>query len=906
MSPNSRPSAPLATLREAELDEAGLALAEPGAVLLLVGEAGSGKHVLAQQTIRREIGGAGIKSSPTVVALNASATIQQIPFALFRGALPQADANAPGEIPDTAAGYSAVVAAWPAREPGTIFLVDDADSADDLTLQVIAALACEPNYRVVVTVRSLAAPPLPISQLLREKPVTVVELPPLDHAQSARLACHLLAPHTVEAETISRLHRASGGNPLFLTELVASLQRSGALTRFDDLVSWTSDSDAPASLPEFLVRELSRTSPTTRSALLTVALAEPIPVATLADLGDIATPDAIDTLLHHRVLREDLAPDGSALLRTSNQLIGDTVRQAIPPGQRIRLLRRISETLPAELEHAPAETLLRGTTVLLDAGRLPPTPLMWRALDLAKATNNYRLAVRIGRLLGDDQSLSERDRIDATTARLTAARFSGVAEFLNDPDLLRAPTPASGWARPSDDDLATILPSPGDSADTALSRIRLGLARADVLLYRDDDVAGARAILDRLRSAHSDPGSVAHELVVSGAYIRLAYAGDFAAARSLRELPGTPRRAPGAIPIAGADILLSGQSGDLRASRATARHTLPAALSRAADYPTAGGEIFGALFMSEVLHGQVTSAARLHRALLRSVEHPTAAYREGTGLIGVITGTLALVEGRWVDASAELGASVEALSHSDGTGFLPVALAARAHALAAGGRGAEAAHTLSQLEHTSLRASRIFEGPIRLASVMARLWLEDPATRDAAELLADWAGDRGLALIELRALQLASLTPAPVSPAMIARADLLRDRIDTRFAAALATVVRERAAGGPVVDTPAVRRIARHGVLAPLRWRVPLTPREREIAGLAVLGYQTKRIAARLRISTRTVEAHLARVFTKLGVNDREGLSLHLEQRGSLWEPTRSAVFPEDITGDFAVEVGEE
>lgn len=901
-----RPSVPLATLREAQLGEACLALAAPGAIVLLIGEAGSGRHVLAQQAISSVGGAEEGPTSPDVVTLNASATVQEIPFALLRAALPQAGATAPADIPDAAAGYSAVIAAWPARAGGTIFLVDDADSADELTLQVIAAAAGALHYRVVITARSLTALPLPVAQLLREKPVTVIELPPLDHTQSAQLTCHLLSPHAVEAETISRLHRVSGGNPLFLTELIASLQRSGALTRFDDLVSWTSDSTAPASLPEFLVRELSRTSPTTRSALLTIALAEPIPVSALATIGDIATPEAIDSLLEHRVLREVFAPDGSALLRTSNQLIGDTVRQAIPPGQRIRLLRRISETLPAELLHAPAETLLRGTVVLLDAGRLPSTAILWRALELARATNNYRLAVRIGRLLGADNSLSERDRIEATTARLSAARFSGVAEFLSEPDILLAPSPRGQWARPTDDDMVTILPAPRDSTDTVLSRIRLGLARADILLYRDDDVAGARAILDRLLSVHTDPASAAYQLVVTGAYVRLAYAGEFTAARGLRDLPGAPRRAPEAIPVAGADILIAGQSGELRATRAIARHTLPAALARSAEYPTAGGEIFGALFMSEVLHGQAASAGRLHRALLRGVEHPTAAYREGTGLIGVITGTLALVEGRWVDAAAELAASIDALSRSDGTGFLPVALAARAHALAAGGRSGDAQETLSQLEHTSLRASRVFEGPIRLASVMARLWLEDPSAQEAAELLGDWAGRRDFSLIELRAIHLASLTPAPVTASTIARAEMLSERIGTRFATALATVVSERASGGPVLDTPAVRRLARHGVLAPFGWRVPLTPRERETAGLAVLGYSTKRIAARLGISTRTVEAHLAQVFIKVGVNDREGLSLHLEQRGSLWAPTRSAVFPEDVTGSSGPEPGEE
>jgi PAS domain S-box-containing protein len=47
---------------------------------------------------------------------------------------------------------------------------------------------------------------------------------------------------------------------------------------------------------------------------------------------------------------------------------------------------------------------------------------------------------------------------------------------------------------------------------------------------------------------------------------------------------------------------------------------------------------------------------------------------------------------------------------------------------------------------------------------------------------------------------------------------------------------------------------------------VPLTKREREIAQLLILGKASKEIAAILSISTRTVEAHRARLHNKFGV----------------------------------------
>jgi DNA-binding NarL/FixJ family response regulator len=60
----------------------------------------------------------------------------------------------------------------------------------------------------------------------------------------------------------------------------------------------------------------------------------------------------------------------------------------------------------------------------------------------------------------------------------------------------------------------------------------------------------------------------------------------------------------------------------------------------------------------------------------------------------------------------------------------------------------------------------------------------------------------------------------------------------------------------------------------------PLTPRERQIAWLAVQGLTNREIGARLGISRRTVETHLVRTYDKLGVADRAALGAALPARG--------------------------
>jgi len=57
---------------------------------------------------------------------------------------------------------------------------------------------------------------------------------------------------------------------------------------------------------------------------------------------------------------------------------------------------------------------------------------------------------------------------------------------------------------------------------------------------------------------------------------------------------------------------------------------------------------------------------------------------------------------------------------------------------------------------------------------------------------------------------------------------------------------------------------------------VPLSRREREVAEMAAAGLTSPEIAERLYLSSRTVENHLARAFTKLGVRSRTDLTAAL------------------------------
>ena len=61
----------------------------------------------------------------------------------------------------------------------------------------------------------------------------------------------------------------------------------------------------------------------------------------------------------------------------------------------------------------------------------------------------------------------------------------------------------------------------------------------------------------------------------------------------------------------------------------------------------------------------------------------------------------------------------------------------------------------------------------------------------------------------------------------------------------------------------------------------PLSAQERRVAELAADGKTTKEIAAQLSLSPRTVDGHLYRLFRKLGITSRAGLSKSLQQHDS-------------------------
>jgi len=137
----------------------------------------------------------------------------------------------------------------------------------------------------------------------------------------------------------------------------------------------------------------------------------------------------------------------------------------------------------------------------------------------------------------------------------------------------------------------------------------------------------------------------------------------------------------------------------------------------------------------------------------------------------------------------------------------------------------------------------------------------DEGIRAAAGIRRDHPGTAVLVLSQYvdssYALQLVQDSPSGVGY-------LLKDRI--AHGATLGDALTRLAAGECVVDPAIVARLlARSRLPGPLD---DLTPREREVLALMAEGRSNRSLCDLLTLSPKTVETHVGRIFTKLGLLD--------------------------------------
>lgn len=833
---------------------------------VICGPSGLGKTRLARE-VANAIGDEGV----TILRITGTPPLREVPFGAASPVLPEIDASSVAVALQL--GVDAL-ATRSSRGP-LVLLVDDAQFLDACTASMLLEVAQQRTCGLVVTLRTPSASPDAVTKLWEDGFVLRIDLSPLEQAEIEAVVSDAL-DGPVAAATTRWLTESSGGNPLYLRELLWAAAHSGALHAVDGL--WVIRRPFPGSarLDDLIGSRLGELSPNAAQVVDLLALGEPLPFGMLVDA---AGADAIEEGERLGIVVRRPRADSWAML--GHPLFAEVRRQGLGSARTRALSRLLCDTYPRSSTMSGDE-LVRIAKWSLDGGGPVDADLTAAAADYARRMFDWDLAVELGSA--------------AVSAGAGAAAALNLAESLylkTSPDHDRSLEilKAASHAATSSADIASLAAASahvlgtmmGDRAgaeallDEALSRVDGTVDRMQLLDARNTFPYFAAEPLETLPDAlelieAADPGMANRAaLAAAFAYALLGRVGD---AEAVGERGLAIRRSGGMAHRR--DHLQS--MGRLLAYRGAGRYAEAEVIARAAMDPAAE-QIGDVVATFEHLLGMVLIDQGRATAAQKPLRDALVFYRgqADPGPVRWCLGGLVLAHA----LAGELDAAQVALDELDESGPMwmvqyDLDLIDRGRAWLTAQRGDERAARdmlLAGAEVAAARSSWVTEAYLlhdvaRLggsAEVVTRLGalaltiegaLVETFARHARALAAGDAealGGVAEAFEEHGALLLAAEVAWDV-------ADLIDD---ARSAAAWRSRSQALQRRCGTVTTPTLGRGE------PVR----LSLREQEVARLAASGASTRAIAAELVLSVRTVENHLGRIYEKLGARSREELA---------------------------------
>jgi DNA-binding CsgD family transcriptional regulator len=847
--------------RPAEFDAIRSTVTGNGGGVVLVGAAGVGKTTLARAVT------ASLRSDVQWVGCTESS--RTIPLGVFAHRIPPSGSRDPVAL--LAAARASIL-----ERPDTVIGVDDAHLLDQLSSTLIHQIAIERAGHIVATVRSGEPVPDAVTALWKDNHLRRVELMPFSKEQSIALVEAVLGG-TLEGLSADVMWDASGGNPLFLRHMVEGAVDAGTLTEVDGVWQLRGRAVVPSGLAALLEDRLDHVGDEVVNALKFLALCEPLDLDALSEL---AGEEAVDAAEVGGLIR--IAQDGPSLFaRFSHPLYGDVVRRRVGTASARRLRGRIVKVLRHQ-ELDTAASRLRLAQLSIDSDQPVDTDLLIAATKDAIFLSNVPLGEHLAR------AAYERD------GGLQAA------------ELLSRALLWQGHPVEAEEVLAQFAPDDLDELQVVL----WGIPRLSILFWSMGEVERAHQLLDLLRERVQHPSL---KLVVEATGSAMAVHENkidegIAAAQAVLSDPHAPKQAVDfAAFAAGLAMPVAGRGGDFEPIAARCR----------SEQKATDGMIRVMVRYCDVL--ALTYAGELDIAEQRAAEYEHFSSEGqflGWAIAKITSGLVATHRGRFPEGISAIEQALAALAAE---ASLPWRLPARlllARAYAAMGNIEQAERVLADAKEHSGPFVALHE-PHRL---IAKAWLAAAKTGERSGIeLAREAGDlahrSGQYAVEAEALhhaarfgdrtvagRLAALGDRVSGPVialqarhaaavadrdaqaldvlsaefeaaglMLSSADSaaqavpLHDRAGerTKSAASSARALRLAAQCGGAA-TPAIRSAGR-----PL----PVSSREREVAGLVAAGLSNREIADQLTVSVRTVEGHIYRACIKLDAADRDELA---------------------------------
>ena len=836
---------------------------------------------------------------------------------LFSGAATLArplfeQAVAAGDVFPLLHGLHSLCANLAAQGP-VLVIVDDAHWADDPSLVFLAYLAprvAELGLCLAVGVRSgeSEAGAQLIGALAREGARSVEPEPLSDAAVAQLLRARLDVPG--RERLAPECARATAGNPLFLRELIRSLDAAGIDD--PDLVA----SAARDSVGRIVLDRIDGLAEQEASVVRAIAVLgedpDPTLITMLSGVDPKRVAEAIDRLAQLGLL------DPATPLGFEHPIVRQAVYESIAPAARSRDHLRVGQALagdPAACERAA--THLLATDIAVE----PAGPEAVEALRLAASRARERGASELGarflaRALEErlDPALRRALLVELGTSELRLGKAGAVSRLAEAEELSasgpeRAETAlALSTAQAQTGDLdAAVATCEGALAAVGTNReLRLAL---EAQRANASWLAGtlSEAERERLRALEAEVGGAATPAERAVLTI-LAIEAGVTATRGATKVNELAERALAQGELladvgaehpfyvaAGAAKVLSGNYGEAivewtRGVESSRRRGslygyATALFSRAYSKHLAGdlqgaeadsAEAFELLPESELITAPLSLATAANVAaerggLQKRIEKVLEALVAGREPLAIGTGDYAVLASGWLALSrGEVEHALERFTetgrHAKLIGWVgPPSMPWRsgaALALSRLGRGEEAL----ELAEEELDLSRAFESPAPIGIALrskAIVLGGEPGIELLRESVATLSGSEGAlehakSLIELGAALLGSGAEREAC-------DVLREGMDrahhcgSNFAVDRALAELNAAGARP-------RRPALRGAQA-------LSPKELQTTRLAAEGLGNREIAEAMFLTRRTVEMHLTSAYRKLGISSREELS---------------------------------
>lgn len=850
---------------------------------LVCGPAGVGKTRLTEEFLAL----AAADKRPTAKAV-ASRAAAQVPLGAIAHILP-----AGADMTDPVQGFHAVAQALSGLAQPTVILVDDLHLLDNSSAALLGQLLDSGTIVLIGTARTGGQTSDVVNALLqRGDHIRRIDLEHMVRDQVDGLLQRVLGG-PLSRRALHALFSASGGNPLFLRELVLGAIAQGKLT-LNDGVWDTSEEPLPVTphLRDLIAGRIASSPPAARALLQSLAICRAL---SLTDATTLADRTDLESLERSGIV--EISVQGARVIVTlAHPLYGEVIAAETSALQRYDLALRQAERIESYGLKRRDDALHVASWRLAAIGTAAPD-LLRQAAAIAMNLNDNKQAIELLTAIKAEQHTTE-SRVLLGRALMHTGQLERAEVVLAEADtharsdeerIITATTRCTNlfWADPDPAKAVAVCAAARSALSDQTAAQQLRLMEGAMLTVGGSPVPGLQ-ILDELPDSPPQEALDVWLATINAKTLGLTFVGSVERARTLSERAKAAHEAVGegrllphpAMQVAPLALSLM-EMGEIDQAR---QLCLSAADSlQAAHSPVARQFLAFESARAEWLAGRPVSARRWYAegvstARTYHLDRVIRLHMSGLMACAALIGD--------IDTAASLVTDYEAVAPSGSLNGEESIGMAWLHA--ARGELSRARELLRTAADRARHTGHLVSEALVLTDI-ARLG--DP--KAVQERLAELSVQGDGAFTPARARFVTALAKKDPQRLMACSEEL--EHMGARLlaaesAAAAANAWRRKGDARKVTAATAdATRLAeqcegaRTPILSTIAGAVePLTQREQEIALLAAAGKTSKAISEHLTLSVRTVDNHLQRIYLKLGVRSRRDIALALKHEGPI------------------------